>query len=912
MKKRIASIFTVLTMLLMLVPAGVFADDPISYLDADGMRQECNEYTLITSNTTSTTTLNDGCWYVVQGTVNVTGNLTVNGKVHLILTDGSSLTVTSSVRVNAGNEFTVYCQSNDPDTMGKLTANGNASMYNAAIGGTNGKDCGTITINGGIIKADPGASSGAAGIGGGGKGSGGTITINGGYVTAYGSQYGAAIGGGSGPESSMGASCGNITINGGTVEAIVKSNGKGSAIGSGAYYSGDEGSITINGGTVTATTSGKGAAIGGGQSANGGTIIITDGEVKAVHTGPNQQGAAIGGGQGKSGGNITIKGGQVIANTESLGAAIGGDSSCSAGTIIIEGGTVKATSTGSGAAIGSVANDSTVTIAPQTGHYIAVKSGTGETTASDIEGSPFLSNSEIQSLIAASKYVSCETGKATIYTITLNPNGGTCSSASATTDLNGKLTTLPDPVRDGYTFDGWYTATDGGEKVTTETEFTEDTTIYAHWLSQDTGVTSVTVSGMAGTVDGTDITVVLPKGTAALPTNEDAIKIFLADTGATVSDLTTTDNGSTWTFTVTAKDGTKQKYTIHVSIEIETFTVTVLNDENGNASASSNSAQENTEITLTATPNTGYQFKEWQVVKGNVTIQNNKFIMPAENVTIQAVFEPIPPVVEEYLVTFDANGGTASVTSATTSGGKLESLPDASRTGYIFTGWYTENGELVTVDTVFTKDTTLYAGWRFIPVYVPDIPPYNPGGSSSGSTSGGNTGSGTVKPSEPEFEWVRRDGYTYLYVDSRMMTGWYQEENGDWYWFDEDTGIMSEDCWEKIDNVWYAFDDTGVMATGWRYIDGYWYYFKDWGGMATGWQYIDGVWYYFYSSGVMAANAWVQTGGYWYYLTGSGSMATSRWIEWKGEWYYLYSSGIMATNATIDGYYVNSDGVWVQ
>ncbi|HIT80389.1 MAG TPA: InlB B-repeat-containing protein, partial [Candidatus Faecivivens stercorigallinarum] len=314
----------------------------------------------------------------------------------------------------------------------------------------------------------------------------------------------------------------------------------------------------------------------------------------------------------------------------------------------------------------------------------------------------------------------------------------------------------------------------------------------------------------------------------------------------------------------------------------------------------------------TATPNTGYQFKEWQVISGGVTIENNKFIMPAANVTIKAVFEPIPPVVEEYLVTFDANGGTASVTSVTTSGGKLESLPDAFRTGYIFTGWYTENGELVTMDTVFTKDTTLYAGWRFIPVYVPDIPSYNPGGSSSGSTSGGNTGSGTVKPSEPEIEWVRRDGYTYLYIDSKMITGWYQEENGDWYWFDEDTGIMSEDCWEKIDNVWYAFDDTGVMATGWRYIDGYWYYFKDWGGMVTGWQYIDGVWYYFYSSGVMAANAWVQTSGYWYYLTGSGAMATARWIEWKGDWYYLYSSGIMATNATIDGYYVNSNGVWVQ
>ena len=906
MKKRIASIFTVLTMLLMLVPAGVFAEsDPISYLDEKGISQVCNDYTEINLRSEELTS----GWYVVKDTV-ITTKLIVEGEVHLILTNGSSLTVNSSVRVNAGNKFTVYCQSKNLNEMGKLTAK--AINYNAAIGGYNSNNCGTITINGGIINAIPNSSGAAAGIGGGGSGSGGTITINGGQVTAYGSQYGAAIGGGSGPESNMGASCGNITINGGTVEAKVESNGQGAAIGSGARYSGDEGSITIKGGTVNATSSGTGAAIGGGHLTSGGTITIIDGNVTATHTGSTKQGAAIGGGQAGSGGNITIKGGQVTANTESLGAAIGGDSSYPAGTIIIKGGTVTATSTGNGAAIGSVANDSTVTIAPQTGHYIAVNSGINETTASDIAGSPFYLNSaEIQSLIAASKYVSCETGKATIYTITLNPNGGTGSPTSANTNLYGKLTTLPDPVRDGYTFVGWYTATVDGDKVTTETEFTENTTIYAHWLSQNTGVTSVTVSGTTGTVNGTNITVVLPKGTAALPTDQSEINIVPAD-GAKVSELTTADNGSTWTFTVTAKDGTEQKYTIHVSIEIETFTVTVQNDGNGTASASPTPAPENTTITLNATPNTGYQFKEWQVISGGVTIENNKFIMPAANVTIKAVFEPIPPVVEEYLVTFDANGGTASVTSATTSGGKLESLPDAFRTGYIFTGWYTENGDLVTVDTVFTKDTTLYAGWRFIPVYVPDIPSYNPGGSSSGSTSGGNTSSGTVKPSEPEFEWVRRDGYTYLYVDSRMMTGWYQEENGDWYWFDEDTGIMSEDCWEKIDNVWYAFDDFGVMLTGWQEIDGKWYYLKDWGGMATGWQLIDGVWYYLRSDGSMAANAWVQTNGQWYYLTGSGAMATARWVEWKGDWYYLYSSGIMATNATIDGYYVNSNGVWVQ
>ena len=198
-----------------------------------------------------------------------------------------------------------------------------------------------------------------------------------------------------------------------------------------------------------------------------------------------------------------------------------------------------------------------------------------------------------------------------------------------------------------------------------------------------------------------------------------------------------------------------------------------------------------------------------------------------------------------------------------------------------------------------------------IPDWYPDIPSYNPGGSSSGSTSGSNTGSGTVKPSEPETEWVRdENGNTYFTENGEKVTGWV-EQDGKWYYMDEKTAIMSEDSWVKIDNVWYAFDDFGVMLTGWQEIDGKWYYLKDWGGMATGWQYIDGVWYYLRSDGAMSANAWVQTNGQWYYMTGSGAMAVNKWVEWKGEWYYLYSNGQMATNATIGGYYVNSDGVWV-
>ena len=69
------------------------------------------------------------------------------------------------------------------------------------------------------------------------------------------------------------------------------------------------------------------------------------------------------------------------------------------------------------------------------------------------------------------------------------------------------------------------------------------------------------------------------------------------------------------------------------------YSVTVSTDGSGTASASLTTAAAGTEITLTATPDTGYHFKEWQVVTGGVTIKDNKFTMPAGNVEVKAVFE---------------------------------------------------------------------------------------------------------------------------------------------------------------------------------------------------------------------------------------------------------------------------------
>ena len=158
------------------------------------------------------------------------------------------------------------------------------------------------------------------------------------------------------------------------------------------------------------------------------------------------------------------------------------------------------------------------------------------------------------------------------------------------------------------------------------------------------------------------------------------------------------------------------------------YTVTVQNDGNGTAAATPAAAAAGTEVTLSATPNTGYHFKEWQVLSGGVTVTDNKFTMPANDVTVKAIFGADAPIT--YTITFHANGGTASADSAQTGeNGKLASLPTASRSGYTFDGWYTAEtgGTKVTTDTVFDKDTTVYAHWTY-----------------KGSTSGGGSSSGSA------------------------------------------------------------------------------------------------------------------------------------------------------------------------
>ena len=202
------------------------------------------------------------------------------------------------------------------------------------------------------------------------------------------------------------------------------------------------------------------------------------------------------------------------------------------------------------------------------------------------------------------------------------------------------------------------------------------------------------------------------------------------------------------------------------------YAVTVRDDGHGTGSADPASATAGTEITLTATPNAGYHFKEWQVMSGDVTVRDDKFTMPSDNVEIKAIFEEdASPTPTEYTVTFDGNDGTPSVGSMTTTKQKLTSLPDASRSKHSFNGWYTEKsgGTKITTDTVFSANTTVYAHWTHTGDNNPPVNYY---------TLRFETGGGSAIPS------VRETYNTYMdltkYVPTRhgyTFVGWYSEQS---------------------------------------------------------------------------------------------------------------------------------------
>ena len=154
---------------------------------------------------------------------------------------------------------------------------------------------------------------------------------------------------------------------------------------------------------------------------------------------------------------------------------------------------------------------------------------------------------------------------ANTYTVTFDANGGSVSQTSAVT-VAGKLTSLPTPTYDGYDFLGWYTQKDGGDKVTTDTVFTVDSTIYAHW--QNIPVTNLELNKDSLTLQekSSDILTATVKPDNA--TNKDVIWESSDTSIATVdaSGKVTAISAGSATITATAADGSEVSASCFVTV----------------------------------------------------------------------------------------------------------------------------------------------------------------------------------------------------------------------------------------------------------------------------------------------------------------------------------------------------------
>jgi uncharacterized repeat protein (TIGR02543 family) len=112
-------------------------------------------------------------------------------------------------------------------------------------------------------------------------------------------------------------------------------------------------------------------------------------------------------------------------------------------------------------------------------------------------GTPFTASTVVTANITV--YARWGSALPTRHTVTFNPDGGTVTPASIEVISGDPAGTLPTAARNGYAFDGWYTAQNGGgASFTAETLVTGDITVYAKWISGG----SITIFGIEPSYNG--------------------------------------------------------------------------------------------------------------------------------------------------------------------------------------------------------------------------------------------------------------------------------------------------------------------------------------------------------------------------------------------------------------------------
>ena len=233
-------------------------------------------------------------------------------------------------------------------------------------------------------------------------------------------------------------------------------------------------------------------------------------------------------------------------------------------------------------------------------------------------------------------------------TVTFDANGGYVSMTSMTVAFGETYGSLPIPsTRDGYTFGGWRL---DGNPITEEmiVSALDNHTLVAQWIPNKYTVTFDANGGTGGWSRSLDC-------------------------GSTITMPTVTRTGYTfkgWSPNVAAiVPASDVAYT--AQWEINQYMVTF--NANGGIGGTSGKQDYGTAIIAPTVTRTGYTFKSW--------LPSVAATVPAADVTYTAQWTPI-----KYMVTFDANGGTGGWSRSLDYDSAI-TAPTVTRTGYTFKGW---------------------------------------------------------------------------------------------------------------------------------------------------------------------------------------------------------------------------------
>ena len=340
------------------------------------------------------------------------------------------------------------------------------------------------------------------------------------------------------------------------------------------------------------------------------------------------------------------------------------------------------------------------------GYDFNVKPNDGYQLASDLK--VIYNGEDVTSTVKVQKYswgayVTVDLGKAigtpVVYTITFNSNGGT-SVESQNVNAGEKLTepTLA-PTREGFTFDGWYEDSTFSKKFDFNTPITNSMTLYAKWTENKYTITFDTKGG------NTIAPVTVKEGEkVSEPTPAPTKEGFTFDGWYTDDTYTTKYN---------FEDAVTKNITLYAKwneVVVTKYTVTF--DTKGGNTIAPVTVKEGEKVAepTTAPTKEGFTFDGWyQDVTLNTKFDFNTSVV--SNLTLYAKW-----IENKYTVTFDANGGSGTMTPVTDLTGEY-TLPAngfTAPTGKQFKGWsLTTDGAIVTkVD--MTENKTVYAIWKDI------------------------------------------------------------------------------------------------------------------------------------------------------------------------------------------------------